>query len=197
MDTGNTAWMITASVLVILMTVPGLALFYGGLVRTKNMLSVLMQVFVTFSLLSVLWALYAYSLAFKEGSFNAIVGGFSHAFLAGIKPDTLQRGHPRVRVHGRSSSPSRPSPRPDHRRLRGAHQVLRSAVVHGAVVHLRRTRRSRTWCGAAAGSADAGRQGLRRRHGGARQRGYRRLGRPAWCSASASATARRPCRRTA
>src|SRR5262245_26725021 len=89
MDTGSTAWMIAAAVLVILMTIPGLALFYGGLVRTKNMLSVLMQVFVTFSLLSVLWALYGYSLAFKEGSFNAIVGGFSHAFLAGIKPDTL------------------------------------------------------------------------------------------------------------
>ena len=88
MDTGSTAWMITAAVLVILMTVPGLALFYGGLVRSKNMLSVLMQVFVTFSLLSVLWALYAYSLAFKEGSFNAIVGGFSHAFLAGITPDS-------------------------------------------------------------------------------------------------------------
>jgi Amt family ammonium transporter len=90
MDTGSSAWMITASVLVILMTIPGLALFYGGLVRTKNMLSVLMQVFVTFSLVSVLWALYAYSLAFKDGgSFNAIVGGFSHAFLAGITPDTL------------------------------------------------------------------------------------------------------------
>jgi Amt family ammonium transporter len=89
MDTGSTAWMITASVLVILMTVPGLALFYGGLVRAKNMLSVLVQVFVTFSLVSVLWVLYAYSLAFKEGSFNAIVGGFSAAFLAGIKPDTL------------------------------------------------------------------------------------------------------------
>jgi ammonium transporter, Amt family len=89
LDTGSTAWMITAAVLVILMTIPGLALFYGGLVRTKNMLSVLMQVFVTFSLVSVLWALYAYSLAFKEGSFNAIVGGFSHAFLAGITPDTL------------------------------------------------------------------------------------------------------------
>jgi Amt family ammonium transporter len=93
-DTGSTAWMITATVLVILMTVPGLALFYGGLVRSKNMLSVLMQVFVTFSLLSVLWALYAYSLAFKEGSFNAIVGGFSHAFLAGIKPDTVQGAIP-------------------------------------------------------------------------------------------------------
>jgi len=89
MDAGSTAWMITAAVLVIMMTVPGLALFYGGLVRAKNMLSVLMQVFVTFSLLSVLWALYAYSLAFTEGSFNAVVGGLGKAFLSGIAPDTL------------------------------------------------------------------------------------------------------------
>jgi Amt family ammonium transporter len=87
MDTGSTAWMITASVLVMLMTVPGLALFYGGLVRAKNMLSVLMQVFVTFSMMSVIWALWAYSLAFSEG--NAIIGGLSKAFLSGIKPETL------------------------------------------------------------------------------------------------------------
>ena len=90
LDTGSTAWMITATVLVILMTIPGLALFYGGLVRAKNMLSVLMHVFVTFSLVSVLWGLYAYSLAFSEGtSLNGIYGGFSKAFLAGITPDTL------------------------------------------------------------------------------------------------------------
>ena len=82
--------MITATVLVILMTIPGLALFYGGLVRAKNMLSVLMHVFVTFSLVTVLWGLYAYSLAFSEGTtLNAIYGGFSKAFLAGITPDTL------------------------------------------------------------------------------------------------------------
>ncbi|MBX9963434.1 MAG: ammonium transporter [Burkholderiales bacterium] len=87
MDTGSTAWMITATVLVILMTVPGLALFYGGLVRTKNMLSVLMQVFVTFSLLSVLWVCLGYSLAFSEG--NAIFGGLSKAFLSGVTPDSL------------------------------------------------------------------------------------------------------------
>ncbi len=89
MDSGSTAWMITATVLVIMMTIPGLALFYGGLVRAKNMLSVLMQVFVTFSLLSVLWALYAYSLAFTEGSFNSIVGGLSKTFLSGVTPDSL------------------------------------------------------------------------------------------------------------
>ena len=89
LDSGSTAWMITATVLVMLMTIPGLALFYGGLVRAKNMLSVLMQVFVVFSLVSILWAIYGYSLAFTEGSFNSVIGGFDKAFLAGIKPDTL------------------------------------------------------------------------------------------------------------
>jgi Amt family ammonium transporter len=89
LDSGSTAWMIMATVLVILMTIPGLALFYGGLVRAKNMLSVLMHVFVTFSLVSILWAFYGYSLAFTEGSWNAVYGGFSKAFLAGITPDSL------------------------------------------------------------------------------------------------------------
>ncbi|HXV11790.1 MAG TPA: ammonium transporter [Burkholderiales bacterium] len=89
LDSGSTAWMITATVLVILMTIPGLALFYGGLVRAKNMLSVLMQVFVTVSLVSILWAIYGYSLAFTEGSFNSVIGGLSKAFLSGIKPDSL------------------------------------------------------------------------------------------------------------
>ena len=78
---GDTAWMLTATALVLLMSVPALALFYGGLVRTKNMLSVLMQVFVGFSLISVLWCIYGYSLAFTEG--NAIIGGLSRAFLSG------------------------------------------------------------------------------------------------------------------
>jgi len=86
-DTGSTAWMITATVLVIMMAVPGLALFYGGLVRTKNMLSVAMQVFVAFSLISVLWAVYGYSLAFSEG--NMFIGGLSKAFLAGVTPDSI------------------------------------------------------------------------------------------------------------
>src|ERR1700733_1695600 len=78
---GDTAWMLTATALVLLMSVPALALFYGGLVRTKNMLSVLMQVFVGFSLITVLWCIYGYSLAFTSG--NAIIGGFSRLFLAG------------------------------------------------------------------------------------------------------------------
>jgi len=79
---GDTAWMMVATLLVILMVVPGLALFYGGLVRSKNMLSVLMQVMVTFSLIVVLWAIYGYSLAFTEG--NAFIGGFDRLFLNGI-----------------------------------------------------------------------------------------------------------------
>jgi Amt family ammonium transporter len=87
LDVGSTAFMIVATILVILMAIPGLALFYGGLVRTKNMLSVCMQVFVTFSLISVIWALYGYSLTFTEG--GAFYGDFSKSFLAGITPDSL------------------------------------------------------------------------------------------------------------
>ena len=78
---GDTAWMLTATALVLLMSVPALALFYGGLVRTKNMLSVLMQVFVGFSLITVLWCVYGYSLAFTQG--NAVIGGLSRLFLSG------------------------------------------------------------------------------------------------------------------
>jgi len=78
---GDTAWMMTSTALVLLMSVPALGLFYGGLVRTKNMLSVLMQVFVGFSLITVLWCIYGYSLAFTPG--NAFIGGFSRLFLAG------------------------------------------------------------------------------------------------------------------
>lgn len=84
---GDTAWMIMATVLVMLMAIPGLALFYGGMVRAKNMLSMLMQVFVIFSMMVILWAVYGYSLAFTEG--NAFIGGLSKAFLKGITPESL------------------------------------------------------------------------------------------------------------
>ena len=79
---GDTAWMMVSTLLVIMMTVPGLALFYGGLVRSKNMLSVLMQIMVTFSMIVVLWFIYGYSLAFTEG--NAFIGGFDRLFMKGI-----------------------------------------------------------------------------------------------------------------
>jgi len=83
---GDTTWVIVSTILVILMVIPGLALFYGGMVRAKNMLSVLMQTFVIFALTSILWAVYGYSVAFTEG--NAFFGGFSKAFLLGITPDS-------------------------------------------------------------------------------------------------------------
>ena len=87
LSAGDTAWMLTSTMLVILMIIPGLALFYGGLVRSKNMLSVLAQVFVIFSTITVLWAVYGFSLTFGgEGNFY---GSFDKLFLAGITPDTL------------------------------------------------------------------------------------------------------------
>ena len=85
-DKGDVAWMLTATVLVMLMIVPGLALFYGGLVRAKNILSVLMQVLVVASLALVLWVAYGYSLAFDGG--NAWIGGFGKALLAGVSPSS-------------------------------------------------------------------------------------------------------------
>lgn len=79
---GDIAWMLTSTLLVLLMALPGLALFYGGMVRSKNMLSISMQVFVTFSLISVLWAIYGYSFAFTAG--NDFIGGTDRLFLKGM-----------------------------------------------------------------------------------------------------------------
>ena len=86
-DKGDVAWIMTSTLLVLFMALPGLALFYGGLVRSKNMLSVLMQVMVVFSLISILWVFYGYSLAFTEGS--PYIGSLSKLFLSGVTPDTL------------------------------------------------------------------------------------------------------------
>ena len=84
---GDNAWVMISAAFVILMSIPGLALFYGGLVRAKNMLSVLVQVFVTFALISVLWVAFGYSLAFTEG--NAFIGTFDKLFLKGITVDSV------------------------------------------------------------------------------------------------------------
>jgi Amt family ammonium transporter len=96
LDSGDTAWMLTATTLVLLMTIPGLALFYGGMVRAKNLLSVLMQCFAITALVTVLWVVYGYSMAFDNtgmvaGTTNlhSFIGGFGHAMLAGLKPDSL------------------------------------------------------------------------------------------------------------
>jgi Amt family ammonium transporter len=88
-NNGDVAWMLTATALVLLMTVPGLALFYGGLVRTKNMLSILTQVFAVVCLACIVWVVVGYSLAFTNGGgLNAVIGGFSKMFLAGVTADS-------------------------------------------------------------------------------------------------------------
>jgi len=99
-DKGDTAWMMTSTVLVILMTIPGLALFYGGMARPKNVLSLLMQVFMIFCLVALLWAIYGYSLALHCG--QRVIGGFDRLFMQGLATDSLA-GHVQ---QGRSTSPS-------------------------------------------------------------------------------------------
>jgi Amt family ammonium transporter len=83
----DTAWMMVCTALVLLMTLPGLALFYGGLTRSKNILSICMQCFMVFSLITVLWAIYGYSLAFTEG--GPFIGGLDRLFLGGMTPDSV------------------------------------------------------------------------------------------------------------
>jgi len=96
LNSGDTAWMLTATALVLFMTIPGLALFYGGMVRSKNVLSVMMQCFAITGLMSLLWVIFGYSLAFdttgmEKGvlNFNSFVGGLNKAFLSGVTPDSL------------------------------------------------------------------------------------------------------------
>jgi len=94
LNAGDTAWMLTSALLVALMSIPGLALFYGGLARTKNMLSVLVQVFVVFSLVMLLWCLYGYSLVFSGN--GLFFGNFDKALLMGITPSTLSDAMPTI-----------------------------------------------------------------------------------------------------
>ncbi len=90
LDAGDTAWMLTSTALVLMMTIPGLALFYGGMVRKKNVLSVMMQSFAITCLMSILWMVAGYSLAFTDGGgMNAWLGGLSKAFFHGVTPDSL------------------------------------------------------------------------------------------------------------
>lgn len=90
LDSGDTAWILTSTALVLFMTLPGLALFYGGLVRAKNVLSVLMQCFAIACVVSILWVIYGYSLAFGDGgSMNAWIGGLDNAFLANVTRESL------------------------------------------------------------------------------------------------------------
>ena len=88
-ESGDTAWMLTSTALVLFMTLPGLALFYGGLVRSRNVLSVLMQCFSICCVVSILWVAFGYSLVFGGESFAGLVGGFSKAWMAGVEPDSV------------------------------------------------------------------------------------------------------------
>ncbi len=101
LNSGDTAWMLTATALVLFMTIPGLALFYAGMVRSKNVLSVMMQCFAITGLISILWVVYGYSLAFdttgmEKGvtNLNSFVGGLNKAFLSGLTPDSLVGAFP-------------------------------------------------------------------------------------------------------
>ncbi|MDP6784885.1 MAG: ammonium transporter [Alphaproteobacteria bacterium] len=89
MNTGDTAWMLTSTCLVLLMTLPGVALLYGGMVSKKNIISTITQTFMITCLVTLLWFIVGYSLSFSEGSFNTFVGGFSNLFLKGVGVDSL------------------------------------------------------------------------------------------------------------
>jgi Amt family ammonium transporter len=122
-DSGDTAWVLTASALVLLMTLPGLALFYGGLVRAKNMLNVLVQCFASAAIVGVLWVLVGYSLAFGDG--NAFIGDFSKLGLAGITIDS---------VVANFASPPRGIPELVFAAFQGMFAIITPALIIGAVV---------------------------------------------------------------
>ncbi|HEY8122774.1 MAG TPA: ammonium transporter [Myxococcota bacterium] len=122
-DSGDTAWVLTASALVLLMTLPGLALFYGGLVRAKNMLNVLVQCFAAAAIVGVLWVLVGYSLAFGEG--NAFIGDFSKVGLMSITIDS---------VVANFASPPRNIPELVFVAFQGMFAIITPALIIGAVV---------------------------------------------------------------
>ena len=181
-NSGDTAWMLTSMALVLMMTVPGLGLFYGGMVRKKNVGDTVMTSFAITCLVTVLWAILTYSIAFRAGT--PFIGGLDRAFLQGILSDISKGiGNPNP------LAPTIPetvymcfqmtfaiiTPGADRRRLRRAHEVLGDAVVHRPLGDLR-------LCADRALGVGAGRlpqqqqrrrlgqgAGLRRRHGGARQ----------------------------
>ena len=183
MDKGDVAWMMISTVLVLFMILPGVALFYGGLVRTKNMLSVLMQCTVITALVMVIWVFWGYSMAFGGGT-GAYWGGLGKAFLAGVTPDSMAatftagRGHSGIRLHRLPDDLRRDHSGADHRRLCRTREVLRGDAVHRAVGDGRLLSRSHTWSGISDGlDLWLGRARLCRWHSGAHQCRYRGTGR--------------------
>ena len=134
-SSADNAWMLVSAALVLMMTGPGLALFYGGLVRRKNTLAIMMQSFALMALITVLWALVGYSLAF--GGNGPVIGGFEHAFLRGVgaAPNPDYAGTiPQTDFHGVPADVRDYHAGADYRRDGGADEVQRDGAVHDAVV---------------------------------------------------------------
>ena len=133
LDTGDTSWMLTSSVLVLFMTIPGLSLFYAGLVRSKNVLSVMMQCFAITCLVTVLWTLYAYGLAFGDGGgLNRFVG-LGKLVLSGVTRDTLSGTIPETVFQMFQLTFAIITPALSRGRVCRAAEILRHDVVHGAL----------------------------------------------------------------
>ena len=194
LDSGDTAWMLTSTALVLMMTIPGLAMFYGGMVRKKNVLAMSMQVFATCCLATLVWMVIGYSLAF--GGEGPYLGGLARLFLARHDRRRAERHDPRERLHDLPDDLRDHHAGADQRRLRRPDEVLGDALVHGPVGD-RRLRADRALgLGCRRLDRRPRRARLRRRHGGPHQLRHRRPGRRAACSASGSATAARTWRRT-
>ena len=191
---GDNAWMLVGSALVLMMTGPGLALFYGGLVRRKNVLGTMMQSFILMAVVTVIWAVVGYSLAFGEG--NAFIGDLRYLFLNGVgsAPNAgLRRHHPAADVHGLPVDVRHHHPGADLRRLRGADEIQRACccswccgrlIVYFPMAHM-------VWGKGGLLNAFLGGEvpmlRFRGRHGGAHHlRAFRRWSvRCTWASASA------------
>ena len=136
-DTGDTAWMLTSTALVLMMTIPGLALFYGGMVRKKNVLATLAQSFGATCIITVLWMIIGYSIAFTtndSAALNSYIGGFNYFLLGADDPqrDQLARAdHSRVGLHVLPDDLRDHHAGADRRRARRPHEVLGLPVVHG------------------------------------------------------------------
>ena len=136
---GDNAWMLTSAALVLLMTGPGLALFYGGLVRKKNILGTMMQSFAMMGLITILWPIVGYSLAFGHGS-TPFIGGFEHVFPARRRPraqSRLRHNHSRADLHGLPAHVRHHHSGAHHRSFRRAHEVQRHGGLSLAVVSAR------------------------------------------------------------
>ena len=153
LNSGDTAWMITATALVLFMTIPGLSLFYAGLVRAKNVLSVLMQCFALTGLMSILWAIFGYSLASTDGgSLNQWIGGLDKLFLSGVTVDALTGTIPESVFMTFPDDLRHHHPRTYCRCLCRTHEVFGDDLVYGLCGSPWSTCRSGTGSGGAVGS---------------------------------------------